>query len=86
MRWATSGDHAAYRLTIVGGMAADVPEARSESDLPIKAVYAAGDLEGFDADSQLGAPGEFPYTRGVYPNMYTGRPWTMRQYAGFGTA
>ena len=86
MRWATHGDHAAYRLTIVGGMAADVPEARSESDLPIKAVYAAGDLEGFDPESQLGAPGEFPYTRGVYPNMYTGRPWTMRQYAGFGTA
>lgn len=86
MRWATSGDHTAYRLTIVGGMAADVPEARSESDLPIKAVYAAGDLEGFDADSQLGHPGQFPYTRGVYPNMYTGRPWTMRQYAGFGTA
>src|SRR5690348_10917789 len=67
-------------------MAADVPEARSESDLPIKAVYAASDLEGFDADSQLGEPGGFPYTRGVYPNMYTGRPWTMRQYAGFGTA
>lgn len=86
MRWATSGDRTAYRLTIVGGMAADVPSARSESDLPIKAVYAAGDLEGFDADSQLGAPGQFPYTRGVYPNMYTGRPWTMRQYAGFGTA
>ncbi|SDP30903.1 methylmalonyl-CoA mutase, N-terminal domain [Pedococcus dokdonensis] len=86
VRWATSGDHAAYRLTIVGGMAADVPAARSESDLPIKAVYAAGDLEGFDADAQLGDPGQFPYTRGVYPNMYTGRPWTMRQYAGFGTA
>ncbi|HEX5428238.1 MAG TPA: methylmalonyl-CoA mutase family protein, partial [Pedococcus sp.] len=64
-------------------MAAD---ARSESDLPIKAVYAADDLSGFDAASQLGDPGEFPYTRGVYPNMYTGRPWTMRQYAGFGTA
>lgn len=90
VRWATSGDHAAYRLTIVGGMAADVPEdrlqTRTESDLPIKPVYAAGDLADFDADSQLGAPGEFPYTRGVYPNMYTGRPWTMRQYAGFGTA
>ncbi|WP_457252602.1 acyl-CoA mutase large subunit family protein [Pedococcus sp. P5_B7] len=90
VRWDTSGDHTAYRLTIVGGMAADVPEdrlqTRTESDLPIKAVYAAGDLDGFDADSQLGAPGQFPYTRGVYPNMYTGRPWTMRQYAGFGTA
>ena len=76
-------DHAAYLASIVGGMAAD---ARSESDLPIKAVYAADDLAGFDPASQLGAPGEFPYTRGVYPNMYTGRPWTMRQYAGFGTA
>lgn len=86
MRWATSGDHTAYRLTIVGGMAVDAPAARSESDLPIKAVYGAADREGFDPDSQLGEPGQFPYTRGVYPNMYTGRPWTMRQYAGFGTA
>ena len=60
--------------------------ARSESDLPIKAVYAAGDLAGFDPDTQLGEPGGYPFTRGVYPSMYTGRPWTMRQYAGFGTA
>jgi methylmalonyl-CoA mutase N-terminal domain/subunit len=67
-------------------MAADVPQARSESDLPIKAVYGADDLEGFDPAERLGAPGQYPYTRGVYPNMYTGRPWTMRQYAGFGTA
>ncbi|MDR6862365.1 methylmalonyl-CoA mutase family protein [Phycicoccus sp. 3266] len=67
-------------------MAADVPDARSESDLPIKAVYGPEDLSGFDAAAQLGEPGAFPYTRGVYPNMYTGRPWTMRQYAGFGTA
>ncbi len=67
-------------------MAADVPEARSESDLPIKAVYGAEALADFDPQEQLGEPGQFPYTRGVYPNMYTGRPWTMRQYAGFGTA
>ena len=60
--------------------------ARSESDLPIKAVYAANDLAGFDPAVRLGEPGRYPYTRGVYPNMYTGRPWTMRQYAGFGTA
>jgi methylmalonyl-CoA mutase, N-terminal domain len=60
--------------------------ARSESDLPIKAVYDAGDLEGFDPAAQLGEPGAYPFTRGVYPSMYTGRPWTMRQYAGFGTA
>src|SRR5204863_2756317 len=46
----------------------------------------AADLGGFDADTQLGLPGKPPYTRGVYPKMYRGRPWTMRQYAGFGTA
>ncbi|KAB7743663.1 methylmalonyl-CoA mutase [Nostocoides sp. F2B08] len=60
--------------------------ARSESDLPIKAVYGPDDLDGFDAGSRLGDPGAYPFTRGVYPSMYTGRPWTMRQYAGFGTA
>ncbi|MGB8383901.1 MAG: methylmalonyl-CoA mutase family protein [Dermatophilaceae bacterium] len=60
--------------------------ARSESDLPIRSVYAAGDLAGFDPATALGEPGRYPYTRGVYPSMYTGRPWTMRQYAGFGTA
>lgn len=57
----------------------------SESGFPIKGLYTADDLpEGLD--SRLGAPGEFPYARGVYPTMYTSRPWTMRQYAGFGTA
>ena len=49
-------------------------------------MYGPEALAGWDAAAQLGAPGEFPYTRGVYPTMYTGRPWTMRQYAGFGTA
>src|SRR3954447_7812756 len=59
---------------------------RTESGLPFDTVYGPGSLDGFDPDSQLGAPGEYPFTRGVYPSMYTGRPWTMRQYAGFGTA
>jgi methylmalonyl-CoA mutase, N-terminal domain len=58
----------------------------SESGFPIEPVYDAAALSGWDADAQLGRPGEFPYTRGVYPSMYTGRPWTIRQYAGFGTA
>jgi methylmalonyl-CoA mutase N-terminal domain/subunit len=58
----------------------------SESGLPIEPVYGPEAAEGFDPASRLGAPGEFPYTRGVYPTMYTKRPWTMRQYAGFGTA
>ncbi|MEV7444146.1 methylmalonyl-CoA mutase family protein [Streptomyces sp. NPDC091204] len=60
--------------------------ARTESGLPIEPVYGPGDLTGWDPAAALGEPGEFPYTRGIYPNMYTGRPWTMRQYAGFGTA
>jgi methylmalonyl-CoA mutase N-terminal domain/subunit len=57
----------------------------SESGFPIEPVYAASDLAP-GLEERLGAPGEYPFTRGVYPSMYTGRPWTMRQYAGFGTA
>jgi methylmalonyl-CoA mutase, N-terminal domain len=60
--------------------------ALSESGLPIGPVYDAGALDGFDPEVLLGEPGAFPFTRGVYPTMYTGKPWTMRQYAGFGTA
>jgi len=48
--------------------------------------YGLADLQGWDPHAQLGEPGEFPYTRGPYPSMYTGRLWTMRQYAGFGNA
>jgi methylmalonyl-CoA mutase N-terminal domain/subunit len=58
----------------------------TESGLPVQAVYGPDDLVGFDPAAKLGEPGAYPYTRGVYPTMYTGRPWTMRQYAGFGTA
>ncbi|MFG3036906.1 methylmalonyl-CoA mutase [Streptomyces sp. NPDC048330] len=58
----------------------------SESGLPIEPVYGPDALEGWDPGEKLGEPGAYPFTRGVYPTMYTGRPWTMRQYAGFGTA
>ena len=58
----------------------------SESGSPIEPVYGPDALADWDPAIQLGEPGAFPYTRGVYPSMYTGRPWTMRQYAGFGTA
>jgi methylmalonyl-CoA mutase N-terminal domain/subunit len=58
----------------------------SESGFEIEPVYSPDALDGWDPANELGAPGEFPYTRGVYPSMYTGRPWTIRQYAGFGTA
>jgi methylmalonyl-CoA mutase N-terminal domain/subunit len=64
----------------------DDPGQTTESGLPFKAVYGPDALAGFAPDSRLGEPGEYPFTRGVYPSMYTGRPWTMRQYAGFGTA
>src|SRR5262245_61615340 len=57
---------------------------QTESGWDFEPVY--GPREGFDPAEKLGAPGEFPFTRGVYPAMYTRRPWTMRQYAGFGTA
>ena len=49
-------------------------------------IYSATDLSDWDPDFELGTPGQFPYTRGIYPSMYRGRLWTMRQYAGFGTA
>ncbi|MCX5429493.1 methylmalonyl-CoA mutase family protein [Streptomyces sp. NBC_00257] len=58
----------------------------SESGLPIEPVYGPDALDGWSPGEKLGEPGAYPFTRGVYPSMYTGRPWTMRQYAGFGTA
>jgi methylmalonyl-CoA mutase, N-terminal domain len=62
-----------------------LPGRRSESGFPVKPVYGDADLPE-DLPQRLGRPGDYPYTRGVYPTMYTARPWTMRQYAGFGTA
>ena len=62
------------------------PVIQTDSGIPVKALYDASDLEGWDPATQLGAPGKPPYTRGVYPTMYRGKLWTMRQYAGFGTA
>jgi methylmalonyl-CoA mutase, N-terminal domain len=55
-------------------------------NLPVRPVQTADDLAGWSPDTALGMPGEFPFTRGIQPTMYRGRLWTMRQYAGFGTA
>jgi methylmalonyl-CoA mutase, N-terminal domain len=55
------------------------------SGIPIEPIYDPSNSDGFDPLT-LGAPGEFPFVRGVYPSMYRGRPWTMRQYAGYATA
>jgi len=58
----------------------------SESGVPIDPVYGPDRLRDFDPAAELAEPGQYPFTRGVYPGMYTKRPWTMRQYAGFSTA
>ncbi|MFY9689031.1 MAG: methylmalonyl-CoA mutase family protein, partial [Candidatus Acidiferrales bacterium] len=61
-------------------------KAASTTGLPMEAVITPEDLAGWNPERDLGYPGEFPFTRGVYPTMYRGRLWTMRQYAGFGSA
>lgn len=60
------------------------PQFRTESGLDIDSLYEPD--ENFNYDEKLGFPGEYPFTRGIQPNMYRGRFWTMRQYAGFGNA
>jgi methylmalonyl-CoA mutase N-terminal domain/subunit len=62
------------------------PRFETSSRIPIEPLYNREDLAEWDADARLGFPGEPPYTRGVQPNMYRGRFWTMRQYAGYATA
>src|SRR4249920_388291 len=61
-------------------------ERRTDSGIELRPVYTAEDLEGWDPAGRLGDPGAYPFTRGPYPSMYRGRLWTMRQYAGMGTA
>ena len=60
----------------------------TSSGLDLDPYYTPEDLEeeGFRYETELGEPGQFPFTRGIYSNMYRGRLWTIRQYAGFGTA
>ena len=58
----------------------------SPSGLPMEAVITQDSLQDWNSERELGYPGEFPFTRGVYPTMYRGRLWTTRQYAGFGSA
>jgi len=61
-------------------------EKRTDSGISIAPLYSSETLNGWDPKERLGEPGKPPYTRGVYPTMYRGKLWTMRQYAGFGTA
>jgi methylmalonyl-CoA mutase N-terminal domain/subunit len=62
------------------------PSFTTLSGLPVERLYTAESLRGDEAPEHPGFPGEFPFTRGIYPTMYRRRLWTMRQYAGFGTA
>jgi methylmalonyl-CoA mutase N-terminal domain/subunit len=62
------------------------PTGRTLSGLELKTVYTPADVGDLDFDRDVGQPGEYPFTRGPYPNMYLGRRWTRRQIAGFGTA
>lgn len=59
---------------------------KTASGLDVKLLYKPEDMAEWDGERDLGFPGEYPYTRAIYPSGYRGRLWTMRQYAGFGTA
>ncbi len=70
----------------LGRMKERLPEFTTPSGLPVKRLYTPEDAEGRDYLEAVGFPGQYPYTRGIYPTMYRGQLWTMRQYAGIGTA
>jgi methylmalonyl-CoA mutase N-terminal domain/subunit len=64
----------------------DPAEVETSSHIPVNPLYTPADLKGSDYESEVGYPGEYPFTRGVQATMYRGRLWTMRQYAGMGDA
>ncbi len=84
------GGRAAWERATLAKALAAAPERRKSfvttSSKPIGRLYGPEDVEGWSHDEKLGYPGEFPFTRGVHPTGYRGRLWTMRQFAGFGTA
>ncbi|MFZ5651799.1 MAG: acyl-CoA mutase large subunit family protein [Bacillota bacterium] len=63
----------------------EIKEVVLESGIKVKIVYTQEDIKNLDYDTDLGNPGSYPYTRGIHPEMYRKQPWTIRQYAGFGT-
>ncbi|OUM98342.1 MAG: methylmalonyl-CoA mutase [Firmicutes bacterium ZCTH02-B6] len=68
------------------GAAQELATRETSSGIPLEPLYTPAHLASLDWERALGWPGEYPFTRGPYPTMYRGRPWTMRQYAGYGTA
>src|SRR5688572_27177234 len=85
-----SSDRAEWEARVLGSARERSAERRdgfeTSSRIPIQPLYTPEDLAEWDAQDRLGFPGEPPFTRGVQPNMYRGRLWTMRQYAGYATA
>jgi methylmalonyl-CoA mutase N-terminal domain/subunit len=81
----TRDGHEGWRAAYEAGAKRDV-DFVTQSSMPVRPLYTPGDMDGWTYDHQLGDPGEFPYTRGIHPTMYRGRLWTMRQFAGYGTA
>ena len=83
-------DRSRWEAEVLGPALAAVPE-RAEafatsSQIPVERVYTPDDVASLDYERDLGFPGAYPYTRGIYPTMYRGRLWTMRQYSGYGGA
>jgi methylmalonyl-CoA mutase, N-terminal domain len=80
----------AWETTVLNPTLAKSPDRAADfttvSSYPIRRLYTNSDLAGWNAERDLGAPGEPPYTRGIHPAMYRERLWTMRQFAGFGSA
>src|SRR5271163_2802549 len=86
-----SPDPERRRESGAGGAVPKQPKERSAkfttvSGHPIRRLYTPSDLPDWEPARDLGLPGEPPYTRGIHPTMYRGRLWTMRQFAGFGSA
>ena len=85
-----AGEHRAWEADAVAKAAARMPERSAnittQSGMPIKRLYTPEDAAQLDYERDLGFPGEYPFVRGVQPTMYRGKPWTMRMFAGFGTA
>jgi methylmalonyl-CoA mutase N-terminal domain/subunit len=77
--------HRAWRDAFEAGEQRDI-EFVTQSSAPVEPLYTPDDLAGADYDTRLGDPGEYPYTRGIHPTGYRGKLWTMRQFAGYGTA
>jgi len=76
----------AERLKNAAAAGSPARDPETSSHIPVKQLYTPPDLKGWDQESEVGYPGEYPFTRGVQATMYRGRLWTMRQYAGMGDA